>query len=96
MVSRAPIDTDISTNAHDSSGRYLTPWTFLALNDGGTLVKNEGSFDRALRVIVGVVLIGLVFIGPQTAWGWIGLIPLVTGLVGICPLYRLLGIRTCS
>ena len=58
--------------------------------------KNEGTIDRALRVVIGLVLIALVFVGPKTAWGWIGLIPLVTGLVGFCPAYRLLGIRTCK
>ena len=57
--------------------------------------KNEGMVDRVLRVVAGIVLISLVFVGPQTAWGWIGLVPLVTGLVGSCPLYTLLGLRTC-
>ena len=57
--------------------------------------KNEGTLDRVLRVIVGIGLLALVFVGPQTAWGWIGLVPLVTGLVGICPLYSILGINTC-
>lgn len=56
---------------------------------------NEGRIDRALRVIVGLVLIALVFVGPQTVWGWIGVVPLVTGLVGFCPLYRLIGVDTC-
>lgn len=50
----------------------------------------------ALRIIVGVALISIVFIGPQTPLGWIGVIPLATGLVGFCPLYRVLGIRTCA
>jgi hypothetical protein len=58
-------------------------------------MTNEGTIDRVLRVIVGAVLIAIVFVGPQTPWGWIGLIPLVTGLVGICPLYMILGINTC-
>ncbi len=57
---------------------------------------NEGTIDRALRVIAGIVLIAMVFIGPQTAWGWVGLVPLLTGLFGTCPLYSLLGINTCS
>ena len=57
---------------------------------------NVGSVDRALRVIVGLALIAMVFVGPQTPWGWLGLIPLVTGLVRFCPLYRLLGLSTCS
>jgi Inner membrane protein YgaP-like, transmembrane domain len=58
--------------------------------------KNVGNADRVLRIVVGVVLIALVFVGPQTPWGWIGVIPIVTALVGWCPAYRLLGIRTCT
>jgi ABC-type polysaccharide/polyol phosphate export permease len=57
---------------------------------------NEGSIDRFLRVVIGIVLIALVFVGPKTPWGWIGLLPLVTGLVGFCPAYALFGIRTCK
>lgn len=56
---------------------------------------NEGSIDRALRVIVGLVLLSLVFFGPKTAWGWVGLVPLVTGLIGSCPVYSLFGLNTC-
>ncbi|HAY05906.1 MAG TPA: DUF2892 domain-containing protein [Hyphomonas sp.] len=56
---------------------------------------NEGTIDRALRVIVGLALIAIVFVGPQTPWGWIGLVPLATGLIGWCPAYTLLGINTC-
>jgi len=59
------------------------------------MIWNEGKIDRALRIVVGLVLIALVFVGPQTAWGWLGVIPLVTGLVGFCPMYRLIGIDTC-
>lgn len=58
--------------------------------------RNEGTIDRALRVLVGIVLISLVFVGPQTAWGWVGVVPLVTGLAGTCPLYTVLGISTCK
>ncbi|MDG3041192.1 YgaP family membrane protein [Roseicyclus marinus] len=58
--------------------------------------RNEGTIDRAIRIIAGLVLISLVFIGPQTVWGWIGVVPLITGLVGYCPAYRLLGINTCA
>lgn len=57
-------------------------------------MRNEGKLDRALRVAVGAGLIALVFAGPQTPWGWLGLVPLLTGVVGFCPLYRLLGINT--
>ncbi len=58
--------------------------------------RNVGTLDRILRVIVGVVLIALVFVGPKTAWGWIGVIPLVTAFIGFCPAYRLLGICTSA
>lgn len=56
---------------------------------------NEAGFDRALRVLIGIALLALVFVGPHTAWGWLGLLPLATGLFGFCPLYRLVGIDTC-
>ena len=59
------------------------------------MTKNEGTIDRVLRVIVGLVLLSLVFVGPQTMWGLIGIVPLATGLIGVCPVYSLLGIRTC-
>ena len=56
---------------------------------------NVGTIDRALRAIVGLVLIALVFVGPQTPWGWIGLVPLLTAVVGLCPAYTAMGVRTC-
>ncbi len=56
---------------------------------------NEGTADRAIRIIVGLVLVALVFVGPRTPWGWLGLLPLVTGIAGRCPAYTLFGIRTC-
>ena len=56
---------------------------------------NEGRLDRALRVIVGLVLIALAATGTVGAWGWIGVVPVLTGLVGFCPLYTVLGINTC-
>jgi hypothetical protein len=55
---------------------------------------NMGTIDRALRVIVGVVLISLIFWGPTSLWGLIGIVPLLTAFVGFCPAYRLLGICT--
>ncbi len=58
-------------------------------------MKNVGGIDQVLRIIAGLVLISLVFIGPQTPWGWIGLIPLVTGALGFCPLYKIIGLNTC-
>ncbi|WJW76077.1 DUF2892 domain-containing protein [Thiohalobacter sp. IOR34] len=57
---------------------------------------NVGGIDRALRIIIGLALVAIVFVGPQTPWGWLGLIPLITGLIGFCPLYTLLGVKTCK
>lgn len=59
------------------------------------LPVNEHPIERVLRVVVGLAAISLVFVGPQTPWGWLGLVPLLTGLLGTCPLYTLLGMRTC-
>mgnify|MGYP002735259240 FL=1 len=56
---------------------------------------NVGGIDRMLRIVLGLVLIGLVFVGPKTPLGWIGLVPLLTGLMRTCPLYSLLGMNTC-
>jgi len=56
---------------------------------------NEHPVERVIRVLVGLALISIVFIGPQTPWGWIGVVPVLTGLLGNCPLYSLLGISTC-
>jgi ABC-type polysaccharide/polyol phosphate export permease len=60
------------------------------------MTANVGGIDRVLRAVLGVVLIALVFVGPQTPWGWIGVVPLLTALVRFCPLYPLLGISTCK
>lgn len=55
---------------------------------------NEGTIDRALRVLVGLAVLSQVFIGLQTPWAWLGVIPLLTGIVGFCPAYALFGIDT--
>lgn len=68
---------------------------FPAMRRRIAVTRNEGTIDRLLRVVVGLILIALVFVGPRTAWGWIGVVPLLTGLVGMCPIYSLLGINTC-
>ncbi len=60
------------------------------------MAVNEGKVDRAIRIVLGLALIALVFVGPKTNWGWLGLIPLATGLTGFCGLYKLLGINTCG
>lgn len=56
---------------------------------------NEGAIDRAVRILLGLALISLVYVGPKTPWGWVGILPLATGIVGFCGLYALLGINTC-
>lgn len=55
---------------------------------------NESAIDRGFRIVLGIVLLSVVFVGPKTEWGWIGLVPLLTGIIGWCPLYRLLGVHT--
>lgn len=59
------------------------------------IVRNEGLLDRRVRVALGIALLAMVFVGPQTLWGLVGLVPLLTGLAGSCPLYRLFGWNTC-
>ena len=59
------------------------------------MIKNVGNIDRIARVVIGLGILSLAFVGPQTALGYVGLIPLVTGIVGTCPLYKLMGLSTC-
>jgi len=56
---------------------------------------NEGGIDRIVRIIAGLVLIGLAYTGTVGMWGYIGVVPLATGLIGWCPAYTLLGMNTC-
>lgn len=58
--------------------------------------KNVGGIDRILRILVGVALIALTLTKVIGIWGWIGVMPLATGLISFCPLYPLLGINTCK
>ncbi len=60
------------------------------------MTTNEGMLDRTLRIVVGLVLLSLVVAGPQTLWGLVGIVPLLTGIVGYCPLYTALGFTTCA
>lgn len=60
------------------------------------MIKNVGGIDRVLRVLVGLVLLSLVFVGPQTPWGWIGIVPLVTGLFGFCPAYGIFRLNSAK
>jgi len=59
------------------------------------LAVNEHPVERVLRVVLGLGLLAIAFVGPKTPWGWIGLVPLATGLIGSCPLYSLFGFSTC-
>jgi len=56
---------------------------------------NEGTADRILRIVAGIALLSLTVVGPKTSWALFGLVPLVTGLVGNCPLYSVFGLNTC-
>lgn len=60
------------------------------------LPTNEHPIERIVRVIVGIGILSLAFIGPHSSWGYIGIVPLLTGLLGSCPAYTLFGISTCQ
>ncbi len=62
------------------------------------MTKNVGTIDRVLRVILGLGLLAFALVGPETgynAWGYIGIVPLLTAAMGWCPAYTLFGLRTC-
>jgi len=88
------IECDFVTDINYTDGNTLFIESLNTMN-GEIIMKNVGGFDRPLRVIVGLILISLVFVGPQTVWGWAGLVPLITGAFGFCPLYKILGINSC-
>lgn len=60
------------------------------------MTKNIGGIERIIRILAGLVLIALAATGTVGVWGWLGLVPLATGLMGWCPPYSLLGINTCK
>ena len=60
------------------------------------MTRNVGGIDRILRIAVGIVLIALAATGTIGVWGWIGIVPLATGLIGWCPPYAIFGINTCK
>ncbi len=60
------------------------------------MTKNEGNADRVIRILVGLGLLSLTVVGPRTMWGLVGLVPLATGLVGSCPIYKIVGVSTCK
>ena len=58
-------------------------------------MKNESTLDRAVRIVLGVTLLSLTVVGPKSMLGLVGVVPLATGLMGFCPLYRLVGLNSC-
>ncbi len=58
-------------------------------------MTNEGTLDRGLRIVIGLALLSLTLVGPKSMLGLIGIIPLVTGAIGFCPIYKVLGLSTC-
>lgn len=60
------------------------------------MTRNVGNAERVIRVIIGLAILSLAFVGPKSPWAFLGVIPILTGLLGWCPPYSLLGINTCS
>jgi len=58
--------------------------------------KNISNLDRTLRIVIGLVLLSLTLVGPKTAWGYLGLILIITASISFCPIYRVLGLSTCK
>lgn len=58
--------------------------------------KNEGNLDRTLRIILGIGVLSMAFVGPKSPWAYIGVVPLLTGALGWCPIYTILGFKTCK
>jgi hypothetical protein len=59
------------------------------------LPRNEHPVERGLRIVAGLALLSLFFFGPKTPWGLLGIVPILTGSLGSCPVYTLFGISTC-
>lgn len=59
-------------------------------------MKNVGKIDSISRLVLGVVILSLAFIGPQSSFAYIGIVPIVTGIFGFCPLYKIIGLNTCK
>lgn len=60
------------------------------------MTSNVGGIDRIARIAIGLVLIALTLTGTIGAWGWLGVVPLITGVIGWCPPYALFGFNTCA
>jgi len=67
-----------------------------AIKEETIMQKNVGSWERTLRIVAGLFILSLAFVGPKTNWAYLGIIPLATGIMGWCPPYALLGIKTCK
>jgi len=63
---------------------------------GVVMTSNVGGIDRIVRIVLGLVLIGLTVTGTIGVWGWLGVVPLATGAIGWCPPYAIFGFNTCS
>ncbi|NCU11436.1 MAG: DUF2892 domain-containing protein [Sphingomonadaceae bacterium] len=59
------------------------------------MTRNVGQTERVIRIILGLVLLGMAAMGQYTPWTWLGIVPLLTGLIGWCPPYAMFGINTC-
>ena len=58
--------------------------------------KNVSSTERIIRIMAGIVIVSLAFVGPKSAWAYLGIVPLATGLIGWCPPYALFGFSSCK
>ena len=58
--------------------------------------RNIGGVERVIRIVAGIAILSLLFVGPQSPWAYLGIVPLLTGLIGWCPPYALFGFTTCK
>jgi hypothetical protein len=58
--------------------------------------NNERSSERVIRIVLGFMILSLAFIGPKTSWAYLGIVPILTGFMGTCPLYTMFGFSTCA
>jgi len=68
----------------------------IQFKEDGVMKKNIGGVERVIRIIAGLGILSLAFVGPRSPWAYLGIIPLATGLVGWCPPYALFGFSTCK
>jgi hypothetical protein len=76
-------------------GVRQTPIVVQSTEDN-SMTQNVGTIDRVIRAVAGLAILSLVFVGPKSLWGLLGLVPLLTAAVGWCPPYSLLGLNTCK